>query len=164
LVNDSRALRQAIEAEPEMEWSEEEQAALELLSAITGQDIEPVAAGEVKIKQGVAKDRIISVHDPEMRHGHKTSKGRFNGHKARIMTDEASEIIANISVTPGNEADGSALLEILQQSTVKPPILPGDAAYGTLEARDAMGSQNVAPVAPLPMGGRCRNNPSSQVR
>jgi transposase len=153
LVNDSRALRQAIEAEPEMELSEEEKAALELLSAITEQDIEPAAAGEVKIKQGVAKDRIISAHDPEMRHGHKTSKGKFNGHKAQIMTDEASEIITNISVTPGNEADGSALLEILQQSAVKPQILLGDTAYGTLDARDTMESQNVVPVAPLPMGG-----------
>ena len=114
------------------------------------QDIEPAAAGEVKIKQGVAKDRIISAHDPEMRHGHKTSKGKFNGHKAQIMTDEASEIITNVSVTPGNEADGSALPEILQQSTVKPQILLGDTAYGTLDARDAMESQNVVPVAPLP--------------
>lgn len=51
LVNDSRVLRQAIDAEPEMELSKEEKEALELLSAIIEQDIEPVAAGEVKIKQ-----------------------------------------------------------------------------------------------------------------
>ena len=154
LVNDSRALRKAIDDNPEMELSEEEKAAFEVLCTITEQDIEPIASGEVAIKQGVAKDRIISAHDPEMRHGHKTSKGRFNGHKAQIMTDEASEIITNVGVTPGNEADGNALLGMLQQSTVKPQILMGDTAYGTLNARDVMESQNVVLIAPLPMGGK----------
>ena len=41
---------------------------------------------------------------------------------------------------------------MLQQSTVKKQILLGDTAYGTLDARDTMESQNVVPVAPLPMG------------
>ncbi|MDD4347056.1 MAG: transposase [Desulfitobacteriaceae bacterium] len=44
-----------------------------------------------------------------MRHGHKASKGKFNGHKAQVLIDETSEIIMNIAVTPGNEADGDAL-------------------------------------------------------
>lgn len=154
LVNDGRTLRQAIEAEPEMELSEEEKTALEMLSTITEQDIEEIEPGEVAIKQGVAKDRIISAHDPEMRHGHKTSKGRFNGHKVQVMTDEASEIITHIGVAPGNEADGDALAEMLQQTTVKPQILLGDTAYGTLAARDVMESQNVVPAAPLPMGSK----------
>lgn len=41
-----------------------------------------------------------------MRHGHKTSKGKFNGHKAQILMEESTEIITNVAVTPGNEADG----------------------------------------------------------
>ena len=38
-----------------------------------------------------------------MRHGHKTSRGKFNGHKGQIMIDEISEIITNIEVTPANQ-------------------------------------------------------------
>ena len=33
------------------------------------------------LKQGVSRDRIVSVHDPEMRHGRKSSSTRFDGHK-----------------------------------------------------------------------------------
>ena len=43
---------------------------------------------------------------------------------------------------------------MLQQSTVKTQILLGDTAYGTLDARDTMESQNVVPVAPLPIGSK----------
>ena len=38
----------------------------------------------VSLRDGVSKDRMLSVHDPEMRHGHKSSRRRFNGHKARL--------------------------------------------------------------------------------
>jgi hypothetical protein len=43
LVNDSRSLRRAIEDTPEMELSEEEKAAFEVLCTITKQDIDPLA-------------------------------------------------------------------------------------------------------------------------
>ena len=36
---------------------------------------------EVSLKDGVSKDRMMSAHDPEMRHGHKSSR-RFDGHNA----------------------------------------------------------------------------------
>ena len=33
------------------------------------------------IRDGVSRDRMPSVHDPELRHGHKSSRRRFKGHK-----------------------------------------------------------------------------------
>ena len=41
--------------------------------------------GGVSLKDGVSKDRIVSVHDPEMLHGHKCKWGRFDGHKAAVV-------------------------------------------------------------------------------
>ena len=38
-------------------------------------------AGWVSLKEGVSQDRMVSVHDPEMRHGHKSKRKRFDGHK-----------------------------------------------------------------------------------
>ena len=32
--------------------------------------------GEVSLKEGVSKDRMVSVHDPRMRHGHKSKSRR----------------------------------------------------------------------------------------
>ena len=36
---------------------------------------------------------IVSVHDPEMRHGHKSSSKRFDGHKASVAVDTDSQVI-----------------------------------------------------------------------
>src|SRR5712692_4596200 len=58
-------------------------AAAEVLARILGQDIERDEHGP-RLKRGVAPDRLISVHDPEMRHGRKSSSDRFNGHKAQV--------------------------------------------------------------------------------
>ena len=68
--------------------------AAELLSQLLLQDVkrggdgdgdsagDDDGAGLVSLKEGVSKDRMVSVHDPEMRHGHKSKSRRFDGHKA----------------------------------------------------------------------------------
>ena len=45
------------------------------------QDIERRTDGEA-LREGVAKDRIVSMHDLEMRHGRMSRQQRFDGHKA----------------------------------------------------------------------------------
>jgi len=153
LIKDSRAIMEALK---ETELSTEEQTAKDLLAVITEQDIEE-KEGQAAIKKGVAKDRVISVEDPEMRHGHKTSKGKFNGHKAQVMMDEQSEIVTNVEITPGNRPDGESMGQMIENSPVKPGTLMGDTAYGTLDARDSIQEQEVGIVAPLPMGGKKGN-------
>ena len=56
----------------------------------------------VSVRDGVSKDRMLSVHDPELRHGHKSSRRRFNGHKAAIVVDTDSQLITAVDVLPGN--------------------------------------------------------------
>ena len=43
----------------------------------------------VSIRDGVSRDRMPSVHDPELRQN-KSSRRRFNGHKAAIVVDTDS--------------------------------------------------------------------------
>ena len=66
----------------------------------TGDDAD--ADGEVSLKDGVSKDRTVSVHDPDMRHGHKSSRRRFDGHKAAVVVDTDSQLITAVDVLPGN--------------------------------------------------------------
>ena len=47
-----------------------------LLTKILGDDIEIGEDGEAKLGQGVARDRMISWTDPEMRHGRKSASQR----------------------------------------------------------------------------------------
>ena len=60
--------------------------ASELLGQLLLQDVERTEEG-VCLKEGVSRDRMVSVHDPEMRHGHKSSSKRLDGHKASVAVD-----------------------------------------------------------------------------
>ena len=84
-------------------------AGAELLGQLLLQDVERKSGdgdGDVddgvSIRDGVSKDRMLSVHDPELRHGHKSSRRRFNGHKAAIVVDTDSQLITAVDVLPGN--------------------------------------------------------------
>ena len=83
------------------EDSEERQrivAAAELLVQLLLQDVE-------RTDDGVSRDRMMSVHDPEMRHGHKSSSRRFDGRKAAIVVDSDSQLITAVEVLPGNSPE-----------------------------------------------------------
>ena len=79
-------------------------------------DVDADADDGVSLQDGVSKDRMLSVHDPELRHGHKSSRRRFNGHKAAIVVDTDSQLITAVDVLPGNAPDNLGALELVEQS------------------------------------------------
>jgi len=116
--------------------------AAELLASVTGQDLEQDAGGVFRIARQVAADRVISVVDPQARHGRKTSARGFDGYKGHIAVDPDSEIITASAVTPGNSGDAEVAAGLLadllaagQGGTAgqDQPAVFGDAAYGSGE-------------------------------
>ena len=107
--------------------------AAELLGRLLLQDVERTDDG-VSLKDGVSRDRMMSVHDPEMRHGHKSSSRRFDGHKAAIVVDTDSQLITAVEVLPGNAPDNLGALELVEASEANTGVTVeeamGDAAYG----------------------------------
>ena len=89
--------------------------AAELLGQLLLQDVER-AEGGMSLKDGVSRDRMMSVHDPEMRHGHKSSRRRFDGHKAAIVVDTGSQLITAVEVLPGNAPDNLGALDLVEAS------------------------------------------------
>jgi hypothetical protein len=87
-----------------------------LLEQLVDQDIEVRDDGQAQIKPGVAKDRIVSVHDPEMRHGRKSKRTRFDGHKGEIVADSDSGVIVDVSVKPGNAHDAEGSLDAIERA------------------------------------------------
>ncbi len=69
-------------------------AAAALLERLMAQDVEEKPEGGCQIKEGTAKDRVVSVEGPEMRHGHKSARERFNGHQAAVAVDLESQLIS----------------------------------------------------------------------
>ncbi len=94
------------------------QKALATLKRVVSQDIEPDpgGGGGPRIKEGVAGDRLISLSDPEMRHGRKSKTKRFNGYKRHIAV--ANGIIVAAAVMPANAREHQATDALLDEAAV----------------------------------------------
>lgn len=103
-----RELREEMERPPLKEqW--------ELVQKLIEQDTEPdPGGGGRRITQGVAKDRRISVSDPDMRHGRKSKKKRIDGYKRHLAIDlDSPGIICAVALTPANQPERVASQELL---------------------------------------------------
>ena len=128
-------------------------AAAELLGQLLLQDVERTEGG-ASLRDGVSRDRMMSVHDPEMRHGHKSSSRRFDGHKAAIVVDTDSQLITAVEVLPGNAPDNLGALELVEQSEANTGVpveeAMGDAAYGDGHTRQAFADAGRTLIARVP--------------
>jgi hypothetical protein len=111
-----------------------------LLSRVLCQDVERRESGPV-IRAGTAPDRVVSVHDPEMRHGRKSTRKRFDGHKAAVAVDTDEQLITAVDVLAGNAPDAEDALDLTEQTegATGCPVAEtqGDCAYGAGETRQA---------------------------
>ena len=106
----------------------------------------------------MSKDRMVSVHDPEMRHGHKSSSRRFDGHKAAIVVDTDTQLITAVEVLPGNAPDNLGALELVEQMLSLPKCntgvqvqeAMGDVTYGDGGTRQAFADAGRKLVARVP--------------
>jgi len=128
--------------------------AANLLAKIVSQDIEEDKENKPKIKKGVAKDRIISTTDPEMRHGRKSRSGKFNGYKNHLIKDVDSDIITNIDVSLGNCPDGDMAESLIDEAEkefgVTTSSLCGDGAYGSGKMRKKMDGKEINLISKAP--------------
>ena len=79
--------------------------ALSLLRRTMEQDLEPdpTDRGGKRVRDGVAENRLISIGDPEMRHGRKSRSKTINGYKRHIVI--ANRIILGTAVEPANRRE-----------------------------------------------------------
>lgn len=127
--------------------------AAELLGLLLLQDVERKEDGAA-LKEGVSRDRIPSVHDPEMRHGRKSSSTRFDGHKAAVVVDTDSQLITAVGMLPGNAPDNTRTLELVQQSEANTGVeveeTIADAAFGDGATRQAFADAGRTLIAKVP--------------
>ena len=106
-----------------------------LQTKILGDDLETDENDDPQIAQGTAPDRIISVTDPEMRHGRKSSAHLFNGFKVSVAMEETSELILDIHDMAANASDGQELMPTIecveQQVGVEVDQTIADGAYAS---------------------------------
>src|SRR5437667_6036202 len=143
IVQDGRRLlslaEQARQEHPE--HAEAIQADAALLERLIRQDVEEKPGGGCQIKEGTEKDRLISVHDTEMRHGRKRASKTFNGHKTAVAVDMESQLICGVEILAGNAGDQEKALDLVHQAErvteAKVEETVGDCAYGGSPTRKA---------------------------
>jgi Transposase DDE domain./Transposase domain (DUF772). len=151
LYQDALAVISATEG---MELTGKEKELKDLLLTVATQDIESKEDGSVTIKRGVAKDRVISTTDPEMRHGRKSSSRLFDGYKGHTAMDKESEFITAVAATSGNAHDSEAAFALIDQQPEerRPEEAIFDTAYGTGKVREEMATRQIKVISPVPEG------------
>ncbi len=91
---------------------------LEVLHQIIEQDLEPdpddSKGKRVRVRRGVAKDRRVSVTDPDMRHGRKSRSKAFNGFKQHILVDVDRTLVLACAVVGANRREHEAMPALRQ--------------------------------------------------
>lgn len=111
LLGQIEALEQWVETNLSSEASKPPlQDQLALLEQLREQDLEPdPGSGGRRIARGVAKDRRVSIEDPDMRHGRKTKTKSFNGYKRHVAIDLHTKLILAVLVASANEPEKDSL-------------------------------------------------------
>jgi hypothetical protein len=149
-----RALR-AVEQAPGLLDSEPVSEARRVLRELVGQDFEIDQDGVPRLHRGTRADRVLSLVDPEMRHGRKSKSQRFDGYKlSAAATDTAQPLITAVVVAPANEPDGPQAARLIdaQPAARRPRRVLGDTAYGLGPVRAELARHGVDVLAPLPPG------------
>ncbi len=141
-------------------------AEVELLKKVIDQDVECEGqGGKPQIRQGVTPGRTVSVHDPQMRHGHKSNGKVYSGHKGHVSVELSSGIITAVAVSQPGEADGAQVEPLLEQ-TKEGTQLPveqalGDCAYSTRDSISGAQKAGVEMVTKMPSPPKKRYGPEA---
>ena len=150
LVRDAEAVLELARQEAD---DPEVRTAAWLLTKVLGDDIEMDEGGDPQIAEGVAQDRIVSMTDPEMRHGHKSAAQRFDGRKVQAAADQKSEMLLAVEPMAANAGDGQGLSNIIatvqEEHGVKVEQVIADGAYGSGDNRAECVKEGTDLVSPL---------------
>jgi hypothetical protein len=126
------------------------------LLKVVRDDIKQDEQGRWEIARHVSRDRLVSLTDPEARHGRKSKSKTFKGFKLHILGDVVSGLIMSLSVTKGNEHDSVPAPHMIGQASSlysKIKLVLADTAYGAASFRCEVEQQHgVQVLAPPPAG------------
>jgi transposase len=149
LVTDAHAVLEIVR---DLDLTNDQAESVGLLALVSGQDVEPGDSdGSWRIARRTAPDRIISVHDPESRHVHKTVHNYRDGFKAHVAVEPETGLVTACNLTSGNVGDGQAAPALLAGELAGLEVL-GDSAYGSGDHRaHLLARDHIAVIKPIPL-------------
>jgi hypothetical protein len=156
LVEEASALQSWIETRQDLDpRAPAIESALSDLQRILDQDTEPDPDGAGRrLRRGVARDRMPSLGDREMRHGRKSKSKLFNGYKRHIGLIEGAGLIAGAVALPANAPEHRATA----------PLVAAIRTHGDLDGLDIdrgyLASPEIATLDRMGVVVRCKPWPS----
>jgi transposase len=124
-----------------------------MLTKILGDDVVIGEDDQPKLGEGVARERLVSWTDPEMRHGRKSGASRWDGVKLQVAEEPDSELITEVEITDASAGDGKGLLPMVESVEehlgVKVERVTGDTAYGEVDNRVECAKRGIDLVSPV---------------
>lgn len=152
VATDAQRALGAVECDDELVADGAVGEAVKLLREIVGQEFDTADDEQApQPRHGRQSRQIISAHDPEMRHGRKTSARRFTGYKLHAAAAADAPVLTAITISPGNEHDGHHAAALVEQQPEprRPRRVIGDTAYGNVEVREQLEQRHVGVLARL---------------
>jgi Transposase DDE domain len=113
--------------------------------------VEQDSLGRFRIRRGVAADRVISIVDPEARHGRKSRAGGYDGYKVNVAIDPDTELVTEVTVTAANTPDATPTMELLPE-LARNPQPEGDDTGGDAAGAATQGEPALVVVADTAYG------------
>ena len=117
---------EAVEAylsEDELGPGPEASAGIRIARRVREQDVLPAEeapGGLPALRRGVARERVVSVEDPQMRHGRKSRSTRFDGYKRHVLRDLDTGLVRAVGLTPANAPEASVTESIVGDLSRQP--------------------------------------------
>jgi hypothetical protein len=86
-------------------------AAVETAEQVRDQDVD-TSPDQPVLRRGVARNRRVSIEDPDMRHGRKSRSLRFDGYKRHVLRDLDTGLIPAVGITPANSPEAAVTDDI----------------------------------------------------
>ena len=87
------------------------QETLDVARVIESQNVTFDSQGVPSLSKGVAKDRRISIEDPDMRHGRKSRSKKIDGYKRHVLKDLESGVVCAVALTRANTPESAATID-----------------------------------------------------
>jgi hypothetical protein len=132
----------------------EASAGIRIARRVREQDVlsaEEAPGGLPVLRRGVARERLVSVEDPQMRHGRKSRSTRFDGYKRHVLRDLDTGLVRAVGLTPANAPEASVTGSIAEDLSRQP-----DAELGELHIDRAYLSSDLVRERPAQLEVYCK--------
>lgn len=121
-------------------------------------DMETDGQGRLVIAKRTAKGRLVSITDPQARHGRKSRSRKYKGFKTHVLGDVVSGLLLSLAVTPGGTHDNVPAHRLIRRAKELCNGIDrvlGDTAYSAARLRHIVhgspGVELLAPPQPVPI-------------